>query len=175
MDRLLVLDLDQHSLARRDIGDRIGEDVRPLPFGQRRLLSGLPRLFVDHACLLPFLDVADNDAVADNDLERIDGAAVRQRINVSGFHPLVGRIAENLRDAGTDGRAGYRQIDVDTEPRGVGVGGVIAPEEQRAGSGIARLEESRRQGLGRPYRFKTHHQCHEGDPQHDDALQQKKQ
>jgi hypothetical protein len=46
-DRLLIFDLHQHGFTGADIGDRVGEDVRPFLFGQRRLLSVLLRLFVD--------------------------------------------------------------------------------------------------------------------------------
>ena len=41
LDRLLIFDLHQHGFAGADIGDRVGEDVRPLLFGQRRLLAVL--------------------------------------------------------------------------------------------------------------------------------------
>ena len=46
LDRLLIFDLHQHGFAGADIGDGVGEDVRPFLFGQRRLLSILLGLFV---------------------------------------------------------------------------------------------------------------------------------
>ena len=104
LHRLLIFDLHQHGFSGADIGDGIGEDVRPLLLGQRGLAPGPLRLFVDRAGLLPLLDVADDDAVADHHLQRVDRAAWRQRIDVSRLHPVLGRIAEDLRDAGADGR-----------------------------------------------------------------------
>ena len=75
LNRFLIFDLHQNGFAGADIGDGVGEDVRPFLFGQRRLLSILLRLFVDDRRLLPLLDVADHDAVADHHLQRIDRAA----------------------------------------------------------------------------------------------------
>ena len=49
MHRLLIFDLHQHGFAGADIGDRVGEDVRPLLFGQRRLLPVALGLLVDDA------------------------------------------------------------------------------------------------------------------------------
>jgi len=66
--RFLIFDLHQHGLAGADIGDRVGEDVRPFLFGECCMLAGLARLLVDDACLLPLLDVAGDDAVADHHL-----------------------------------------------------------------------------------------------------------
>ena len=83
-----------------DIGDRVGEDIRSLLFGERGLLSVLLRLLVDDARLLPLLDVADHDAVADHHLERIHRAAIRQRIDINRLDPILGRVAEYLGDAG---------------------------------------------------------------------------
>ena len=117
LDRLLIFDLHQHGFAGADIGDRIGEDVRPLLFGQRRLLAVPRRLFIDDAGLLPLLDVADDDAIADHHLQRVDRAARRQRIDVDSLDPVLRRVAENLRDAGADRGAGYGEIDIDAEPR----------------------------------------------------------
>ncbi|MGY3122695.1 hypothetical protein ACVWXQ_006632 [Bradyrhizobium sp. S3.14.4] len=105
MHRLLIFDLHQHGFAGTDIGDRIGEDVRPLLLGERGLLAGTARLLVDHPCLLPLLDVADDDAVTDHHLQRVDGAAGGKRINVGRLDPVLGRIAEGLGDAGAQCRA----------------------------------------------------------------------
>ena len=98
------------------------------------------RLFVDDAGLLPLLDVADDDAVADHHLQRVDRAARRQRIDVGRLDPVLGRVAEDLRDAGADRRAGYGEVDIDAEPDGVGVA-VLGLQQQRAGAGVAGLEE----------------------------------
>ena len=87
--RLLIFDLHQHGFAGPDIGDRVGEDVRPLLFGERRLLSVLLGLLVDDARLLPLLDLADHDAVADHHLERVDRAAFRQRIDIDRLDPIL--------------------------------------------------------------------------------------
>ena len=75
MNRLLIFDLHQHGFAGADIGDRVGEDVRPFLLGQGSLLSVLAGLFVNDAGLLPLLDIADHDAIADHHLEGIDRAA----------------------------------------------------------------------------------------------------
>src|SRR4030095_6487297 len=109
--RLLVFDLHQHGFARADIGDRVGEDVRPLLLRQRGLAAVPARLLIDDARRLALLALADHDAIAAHHLERIDRAALGQRIHIDGLGPLAGRIAENLGDAGADGRSGYREID----------------------------------------------------------------
>ena len=146
MHRLLIFDLHQHGFAGADIGDRVGEDVRPLLFGQRGLLSVAPRLLVDDAGLLPLLDVADHDAVADHHLQRVDRAAFGQRIDVGRLDPVLRRVAKDLRDAGADRRARYREVDVDAEPGrvGVAVASVFSSSEpERTSPGLAR----RRGGL----------------------------
>ena len=153
-DRLLIFDLHQHGFAGADIGDRVGEDVRPLLFGQRRLLSILFGLFVDDLGLLPLLDVADHDAVADHHLQRIDRAARRQRIDIDGLDPVLRRVAEYLRDAGAHRRARYGEVDIDAEPRRVGVT-VVCLEEQRAGARLAGLDEGGVNTFGRPGRLKA--------------------
>ena len=131
MHRLLIFDLHQHGLARADIGNRIGEDVVAFLFGEGCLLPVLPRPLIDDTRLLPFLDVADDNAFADHHLQRIDRAARRQRIDVGRLDPIRGRVAENLRDAGADGWAGHREIDVDAKPGRVGIA-VVGLEQQRA-------------------------------------------
>ena len=98
------------------------------------------RLFIDDAGLLPLLDVADDDAIADHHLQRVDRAARRQRIDVDRLDPVLRRVAENLRDAGADRGAGDGEIDIDAEPRGVGIT-VLGLQQQRAGAGIAWLDE----------------------------------
>ena len=100
-------------------------------------------LLVDHAGLLPLLDVADDDAVADHHLQRVDGAARRQRIDVDRLDPVLGRVAEDLGDAGAHGRAGDREVDVDAEPGRVGV---RRPRSSAAASrsGVAGLVQGRR-------------------------------
>jgi hypothetical protein len=154
LHRLLIFDLHQHGFAGADIGDRVGEDVRPLLFGQRRLLSVLLRLFVDDLGLLPLLDVADHDAVADHHLQRIDRAARWQRIDVDGLDPVLRRVAENLGDAGADRRTRYGKIDIDAEPCRVGIAFFVL-QEQRAGTRVAGFEKGSRQTFGRPHRLKA--------------------
>ena len=154
LNRFLIFDLHQHGFAGADIGDGIGEDVRPFLFGQRRLLSVLLRLFVDDARLLPLLDVADHDAIADHHLQRIDRAARRQRIDIDGLDPVFCRVAENLGDAGADRGTRYGEIDIDAEPRRIGIA-FFGLQQQRAGARVARLEKGRRQTFGRPHRLKA--------------------
>jgi hypothetical protein len=115
-----------------DIGDRVGEDVRPLLFGERGLLSVLLRLLVDDARLLPLLDIADHDAVADHHLERIDRAAIGQRIDINRFDPIVRRVAEDLGDAGAKRGARHRHIDIDAETRGVDITFAFGFKDQRS-------------------------------------------
>src|SRR4029077_14904519 len=93
--RLLVFDLHQHGFAGADIGDRVGENVRPLLFGQRRLLPVGAGALVDHAGLVPLPDVSYHHAVADHHLEGVARAAVRQRIDVDRLDPVLRRVAEN--------------------------------------------------------------------------------
>ena len=137
MHRFLIFDLHQHGLAGSDIGHRVGKDVRPLLLGQRSFLAVRLGLFVDDAGLLPLLDLADHDAVADHHLERIDRAARRQRIDIDRLDPILRRVLEDLRDAGADGRARYREIDVDAEAGRFSVA-VLGLQQQRTGARFVR-------------------------------------
>jgi hypothetical protein len=100
-------------------------------------LSVLLRLLVDDARLLPLLDVADHDAVANHHLERIDRAAVRQRIDINRFDPIVGRVAEDLGDPGAKRGARHGHIDINAEALRVGVTFALGFQDQRSGSRVA--------------------------------------
>ena len=140
--RLLVLDLHQNGLARADIGDRVGEQVRPLLLEERRLSPGGLRLRIDRARLLALLDVADHDAVADHDPEAVDRAALGQRVDVDRLDPAFGWIAEDLRDAGSRGRPADRDVDVGPDPRDLDEGaGLGASEKKRTGAHLARPDQ----------------------------------
>ena len=155
MDRLLVFDLHQHGFAGTDIGDRVGEDVGPFLLGQGSLLSVLPGLLVNHAGLLSLLDIADDDAVADHHLERVDRAAGRQRIDVSRLHPVLGRVAEDLRDAGPDRRTGHGEVDIDAEPGCVGGVAVIALQQQGARARVTQCRKGGVRVFGGPHRLEA--------------------
>ena len=174
MHRLLIFDLHQHGFAGADIGDRIGEDVRPLLLGQRGLAPGRAGLLIDHPRLLPFLDVADNDPIADHHLERVDRAARRQRINIGRLDPVLRRVTEDLRDAGADGRAGHREVDIDAEPGCIGVA-VVGLQQQRPGPCIGGSYEIGLRILGRPHRLEAYKQGGKSHQDHGSALHQQKQ
>jgi hypothetical protein len=154
MNGLLIFDLHEHGFAGADIGDRVGEDVRPLLLGECSLLSVPLCLLVDDAGLLPFPDLADDDAVADHHFERVDRATGRQRIDIGRLHPALGRIPENLRDAGADRRTGHGEVDIDAEPCRVGVA-VIGFEEQGAGARVAGPGKIGVQAVRGPCRLKA--------------------
>ena len=103
--------------------------------------SASPARRSTRACLA-LLDLADHDAVADHHLERVDRAVLRQRIDVDRLDPVLGRVVEDLRDAGADGRPADREIDVDAEPRRLGVAVV------RRSSAAASRSARRRAGPG---------------------------
>ncbi len=173
LHRLLIFDLHQHRFARTDIGDRIGEDIRPLLLGQRGLLTVALGVLVDDAGLLPLLDVADDDAVADHHLERIDRASRRQRVDIGRLHPLLGRIAEQLGDSGANCRTRHGEVDIDAEPRRVGIA-VVGLEEQRSGARVGRLEHGKRR-FGRPSRFEAHEQSRKSDQERGNGFHQEEQ
>ncbi len=125
---------------RADIGDRIGEDVGPLLFDQRGLLALALRLFVDGARGLLFLDVGDDDAVADDHLQRIDGAVFRQREDIERLHIAVAGILECLREAGAGGGAADVDIHVCGEARRLHVVPVALLEQQAAGLHFVRRD-----------------------------------
>ncbi len=155
-NRLLIFDLHQYRFAGANVGDRICKNVRSFLFGQRGLLSVRTGLLVDDASLLPLPDLADHDAVADHHLERVDRAARRQRIDVSRLHPVLRRVFENLRDAGADRRARYREIDVDAEPCRLGGAVAIVFQQQRTGAHVGGPGKGELLALRRPRRLKTH-------------------
>ncbi|MGY3428240.1 hypothetical protein ACVWZW_008744 [Bradyrhizobium sp. F1.13.4] len=143
-------------------------------FRERGLLAGAARLFVDHARLLPLLDVADDDAVADHHLQRIDGTAGGERIDIGRLDPVLGRVAEDLGDSCSQCRARDRDVDIDAEADRFRVGPVLL-QKQGAGLGVTGLKQAGLLRRCRPARLETHQQGHEGDQHHRDALRQKEQ
>src|SRR4029077_18397900 len=125
MHRLLILDRNNDGLVRADIGDRVGEDVRTLLLHQRGLLTGSLRLFIELARLLAVLDVGDDDALADDHLERVDCAAFGQWVYVDTLDPAVGRVVEDLGDTTTRGGAGHHDVGVRSDQRRLD--GALAP------------------------------------------------
>src|ERR1700704_6183225 len=78
----------------------------------------------------------------------------RQRIDVGRLHPVFRRVAEDLRDAGTDGGTRYGEIDVDAEPGRIGIA-VIGFQEQGAGARVAEARQGCGRILRRPHRLKA--------------------
>ncbi len=74
---VLKLDLDRHRLARADIGQRGGKEVRALFFHKTCALAAGGGLLIDHAGFLAFLDVAFDEAITNDDLQRIHRRAFR--------------------------------------------------------------------------------------------------
>ncbi len=144
--RLLVLDLHHYGLVRPDIGDGVGEDVWPLLFHQARFPACGLGLLVERAGAFAILDVADDNAIADHHLERIDGAGLRQRIDVDRLDPAVRRVMEDLADAGARGRAGDQHVDIGGDERSLDVAVVLALEQQRAGARLGRRHEASAKG-----------------------------
>lgn len=136
--RLLIFDLHQHGFAWTDIGDRVAKNVGTVLLGQRRLLAVLPGLFVNNARLLAFLDVANDDVLADDHPQHVDRRAIGQRIDVTCLDEVLRRVLEGLRDAGADGGPGHGEVDVDAEPHRLGGHLAIALQEQRAGANLPR-------------------------------------
>ena len=145
MHRLLILNLHDHGFFRSDIGDRVGKDVRPLLFHQARLLAGRLRLLVRGARLRPLLDLADDDALADHHPQRVDGAAVGQRVHIDGLDPAIGRVVKNLADAGARGWTADREIHVGPEKRSLDVAILAALEQERTRAHLGGSDELRHQ------------------------------
>ncbi len=143
--RLLVFDLDHDRFAGSDIGDRVGKDVRPLLLHERRLAAGALGLLVDRLGLDALLDLADHDAVADHHLERIDRAAVRQRIDVDRLDPVLRRIVEHLGDATAQRRPGHGDVDVGRKARRFDIALAVA-QQQRAHMGVGERRHRRQAG-----------------------------
>src|SRR5204862_3089273 len=110
--RLLVFELHQHGFARADIGDRVGEDVGTFLLAKARLLTGGLGALEILAGLLPALELAHDDPLADDHLEAVDGGAFRQRIDIDGFNPTIGRILKNLSDPRAGRGTADRQGDI---------------------------------------------------------------
>jgi hypothetical protein len=78
-------------------------------------LAGCTRLAVDPFRLLPFVDLAFDDSVADLHGQAIDGGVVGQRQHVDGFNVARARIQEALRDAHTRDDAGHGDPQIGLE------------------------------------------------------------
>ncbi len=65
-DRFLIFDFDRDSIARGDIRDRGRKDVGSFLFDQTGALAFLLGLFIDLLRFGPFLDLAFDNALADN-------------------------------------------------------------------------------------------------------------
>ena len=146
--RLLVFDLDDHSLTRPDIGNRVREHVRPLLLDERGLDAGRRGLLVDLAGFGAFLDLAFEEAVAHLHLQRVDCCALRQRIDINSFNPLVRGVLEALRDLRARDEARHLDLDVGLEARRLDVlARLLRAQEQRARPGFVRCHEDSRFGL----------------------------
>ncbi len=131
---LLIFDLHDDGLVRADIGDAVGEDVRPLLLDEARSFPfGLGGL-VDLARLPAFLDLAFDQALSDLHLERVDRGAVGQRKEIDALDPAVGGILEALGDA----RARHRSRNVDREVGGDAGRREIAARHRRLEQKLAR-------------------------------------
>ena len=80
--RVEVADVDVDLLARLDVGDRLGEDVRPLLGQQRGDVALALGLLVDLLGLLALADDAADLPLADGHDELVDRRVVRQREDV---------------------------------------------------------------------------------------------
>ncbi len=125
----------------------VREDVRPLLLDEARLLAVGLRLLVDALGLDALLDLADDDAIADDHLQRVDRRLRGQREDVDRFDPAIRRIVEPLRQAGACRRAGDGDLVVGAEPRCLDIlAGHLAFEEQ--GAHLRVLDAQRRRFAG---------------------------
>ena len=112
---LLILDLDGDLLAGPDVGDRRGEDVRPLALQQTGLLAFLLRRLVNPAGFLALLDAALDDAVADAHPEVVHRRVLGQGKDVHPFDPVVARIEEGLHHMGAGDQAAHGDLDLGSD------------------------------------------------------------
>ncbi len=170
LHRRLIFELHQDGFTRRYIGDGVGEDIRPLLFDQRGLVTGGLGLLVDRARGLPLLDLTDDDALADDHLERVDGTVFRQRIDINRLHPFVGIVLENLRDPPAHGRAADGQVIIGAQPRRFGVIAFLAAADQQGACfHLRRGNLAWRKGLRLAADWQTHKKsrnCHHNRGQH---------
>jgi hypothetical protein len=80
---------------------------------------------------------------SDHHLQGVDRRCLRQGIDVDRLDPAVGRIVEDLGDAGARGGAGDHEIDVGADQRRFHIAVVLAWQQQRAGAHFARRHEGR--------------------------------
>src|SRR5947208_784976 len=86
-DGLLVLDLDADRGAGSDVGDRRGEDVRPLLLDEARAPAFVLRLLVLRLRRSPLLDDALDQPVAHLHAQMVDRRVLGQREDVDAFRP----------------------------------------------------------------------------------------
>src|SRR5262249_12803260 len=125
--------LDRDGRARRDVGQRRGEDVRPLLLDEARALAFLLGLLVGgfRGSALP--DDTVDDPVPDPHAQGIRGGVVGQGEDVQRLRPLVTRIRELLAQRCPGHHAGDPQLDVGPDDgRRPGRGVLGGTPEQRA-------------------------------------------
>ena len=132
--RRLIFDLDQHRLARADIGDPVGEHVRTLLLDQSGALARRLGAFVYFGGLGAAPYLADDDALADHHAQRIDRGILRQRVEIGRRRPLPAGVAERLDDAGAGDRPADMDFIMGAEPDRGDVRPAARVQHQRAGA-----------------------------------------
>src|SRR5438093_12238909 len=95
---VLVFDLDRDFVARSDIGNRSGENVRPFLLDEAGTLPGFLRGFVLGLRFGALVDFSLDDPRANMQAQAIDGGTLRQREDIDTFEPGGGVVAEFLKD-----------------------------------------------------------------------------
>ena len=106
-------------LARPDLRDARGEEVRPFLVDQRRLLPFRLRLLVRSLRLAALAHHALDDAARGLDAHPVDRGVLRQREAVDALAPLRGRIGEALDDEHPRHQAADVHVHVGCDPRRV--------------------------------------------------------
>ena len=114
-DRFLIFDFDRDPIARGDIRHRGRKDVGPFLFDQTGALAFLLGLFIDLLRFGSFLDLAFDDALADNHAQMIDGGRLRQGEHIDPLRPVLSLVREFLFDDGSRDHTGHRDLHVGLE------------------------------------------------------------
>ncbi len=104
---MLILDLDQHRIARRDVGDGGGEHIGALLIEQAGTLTRGLGLLVESLRLRLFLNLAFDHALVIDQPHTIDRAVFRQGKHVDTFDPGIARVGEALLNPHAGDRAGH--------------------------------------------------------------------
>ena len=112
VENINVGDFDANLLARFDVADRLGKDIRSLLLKEACRRSLIDRPLIHGTRLSPTLNQTDNPSLADDHCHIVHGGGMRQRENINRLNLFVIRILERLGHRHARDEAGDNRFDI---------------------------------------------------------------